>query len=101
MNAYKSIAALACAALCAYSVAVNAAEQEQPAMQHYVFKYDFSKKVHPMVVLMQQTSQQIQYEVALDIVTTAHAALYETYDALNSAVAKNNDHQSNNNDIAE
>lgn len=90
MNLSKSIATVACAVLCVYGVAANAADKHEPAMQHYVFKYNFNQTVHPMVKLMQETQQQVQYEVAKDVLMAAHGNLYATYDELNSMMTAAN-----------
>lgn len=88
MNICKSISAVACVLLCAYSIAANAAEADKPVMQHYVFKYNFNKRVDPVHKQMQEVQQQIQHDVALDVLFSAHNSLSSTYEELAMMLAK-------------
>lgn len=82
MKLTNVIATLACATLCALAVNANAADVNKPTMQHYVFKYNFNKKVDPVLKSTAETQQHVQYEVALDVLLTAHNNINSTYNDL-------------------
>lgn len=103
MKLTSSIAAIACATLCVFAFTANAEQPQQSTMQRYTFTYNFNKTVDPIVKRTQQTQQYVQYEVAVDMLKSAHSAINESYEEVRMIAKKDglNGQSTNNTAITE
>jgi hydrogenase maturation factor len=54
---------------------VLAADNQQPAMQHYVFTYNFEKQVSPMHYVNKEIEQQLRHMMVVEIQHQTHENL--------------------------
>jgi hypothetical protein len=90
MSNFKKSLTLVCATLFTLSFQAQAANPAAPPanMQHYTFTYHFDKLQNPVTKITRETQQYINYELVMDIQTSAWTTLHSVNDGL-TMVASN------------